>query len=76
MDCEYFNNSIVEISKRIYELTSNLAKTLGEVYRELIEHLEKQKEKQIRLKYKPVLNLVKPYSQPYLKVRARARTNI
>ncbi len=76
MECENLNNSIVELSKNLNEIINNLAEALGEIFRELIKSLEEYKERQTKPRYKPVLSLVKPYNQPHLKVRARARTNI
>lgn len=76
MDYESLNNAILELYENLSEVINNLAKALGEIFRETIESLEEYTERQRKPKYKPVLSLVKPYKQPYLKVRARARTNI
>ena len=59
-------------------------KTLGEIIRDTIEKLgeifnditEKYGEISKKPKFKPVKSLIKPYKQPFIKVKARARTNI
>jgi hypothetical protein len=59
-------------------------KTLGEIIRDTIEKLgeilnditEKYGEISKKPKYKPVKSLIKPYKQPLIKVRYRARANL
>jgi hypothetical protein len=59
-------------------------KTLGEIIRDTIEKLgeilsdiaEKYGEISKKPKFKPVKSLIKPYKQPFIKVRYRARANL
>lgn len=59
-------------------------KTLGEIIRDTIEKLgeilsditEKYGEISKKPKFKPVKSLIKPYRQPFIKVRYRARANL
>lgn len=76
MDYESLNDVIVDVSETLEETINNLAETFNDIFRELIKSLEDYTERQAKPKYKPVLKLGNTYKQPYLKVRAIARSNI
>lgn len=59
------------------EAIGNLAKALGELIREVAEKImELIGKPKNKVKYKPVKSLIKPYKQPFIKVRYRARANL
>ena len=72
-----------------YEAIERLADELSDVFRQIGEYLVEVFEKigeclgeaikiykQNKTKYKPVKSLIKPYKQPFIKVRYRARANL
>jgi hypothetical protein len=72
-----------------YEAIERLADELSDVFRQIGEYLVEVVEKigeclgeaikiykQNKTKYKPVKSLIKPYKQPFIKVRYRARANL
>lgn len=54
--------------RKLGEIVKKLGETLGE-WANNMDKLEKPK-------YKPVKSLIKPYKQPFIKVRYRARANL
>lgn len=59
-------------------MVNNMAETLAEALERVIEMLNSFTVEKIkpRPKYKPVKSLIKPYKQPYIKVRQRSRSNL
>jgi hypothetical protein len=66
---EKLAESIREFAKRLGEIISEIAEKLG-------EFLKEYKEKANKPKYKFIKSLIKPYKQPFIKVRYRARANL
>lgn len=69
-------DSIEDITEGIQKLAEEInkfAEKVGEVITGVIEILKKSKP---RPKYKPVKNLIKPYKEPFIKIRYKARTDI
>lgn len=65
-----------EIQDSIYQLTSCIA-DMTEILRELVQEIIKSVKKvQNKPKYKFIKNLYKPYKQPFIKVKAKARSNL
>lgn len=62
-----------EAIKKLAESIREFAKKLGEILSEVAEKLGKIIGK---TKFKPVKSLIKPYKQPFIKVRYRARANL
>lgn len=72
-----------------YEAIERLADELSDVFRQIGEYLVEVVEKigeclgeaikiykQNKTKYKPVKSLIKPYKQPFIKIKAKARSNL
>jgi len=61
-----------------YEAIKKLAESIREIAKKLYEAIKKLafKEKDSKPKYNPVKSLIKPYKQPFIKVRYRARANL
>lgn len=64
---------ISEVMQKVGEAISEAAEIIGELIREVVEIMRKAKP---RPKYKPVKSLIKPYKEPYIKIRYRARANL
>ena len=59
--------------QKLGEVISEIAERIGEIIDEFAETMRKAK---LRQKYKPVKSLIKPYKEPYIKIRYRARANL
>ncbi len=59
--------------QKLGEVISEIAERIGEIIDEFAETMRKAKP---RPKYKLVKSLIKPYKEPYLKIRYRARANL
>lgn len=57
---------------KLGEIIREVAEKLGEIIGEVNKSLDKSNNP----KYKPVTSLIKPYKQPFIKVRYRARANL
>ena len=64
---------ISEVAEKVGEVISEAAEIIGELIREVVEIMRKAKP---RPKYKPVKSLIRPYRQPFIKIRYRARANL
>jgi len=64
---------ISEGMQKVGEVISEAAEIIGELIREVVEIMRKAKP---RPKYKPVKSLIRPYRQPFIKIRYRARANL
>lgn len=64
---------ITEGFQKVAEEINKFAEKVGEVIAEVIEILKKSKP---RPKYKPVKSLIKPYKEPFIKIRYKARADI
>ncbi len=58
--------------KRLGEIIRDTIEKLGEILSDIAEKYELYK----KPKFKPVKSLIKPYKQPFIKVRYRARANL
>ena len=58
--------------KRLGETIRDTIEKLGEILSDIAEKYEPYK----KPKFKPVKSLIKPYRQPFIKVRYRARANL
>ena len=65
--------NISESIQKLGEAISEVAEIIGEVISEVVEILRKAKP---RKKHKLVKSLIKPYKEPYIKIRYRARANL
>lgn len=73
IDLEAFD----KLTKALIDFVRNLGEVIGIIVEEFSKLFEQTELKiTIRQKYKPVLSLVKPYKQPYIKIRQIARSNI
>ena len=59
--------------QKVAEEINKFAEKVSEVIAEVIEILKKSKP---RPKYKPVKSFIKPYKEPFIKIRYKARANI
>ena len=65
--------------KEFIERTKKLAKKIGEILAEVVEKIREilqDLKYQNKPKYKFVKSLVKPYRQPFIKIKARSRANL
>lgn len=73
-------DTLTEFAEAVDEFIENFKKALSETAEALGEALDGLKDAMIkatnRPKYKPVKSLIKPYKQPFIKVRYRARANL
>lgn len=58
-----------EFFKQLGEIIGELAEKIGGILRDHIESQDKPK-------YKLVKSLIKPYKQPFIKIKAKARSNL
>ena len=58
--------------RKLGEILGEIVEKLGEILGEWANNMDKLE----KPKYKPVKSLIKPYKQPFIKVKARARANI
>lgn len=65
--------TITECLTETFNKISDLIKEVAEILKELIRELNKP---HYFDKYKQVKSLIKPYKQPFIKVRYNARANI
>ena len=66
---EELANNLKEYFNKLGEILSELAEKIGEI----IGAIKKEANKP---KFMPVKSLIKPYKQPFIKVRYRARANL
>lgn len=69
---EKLAESIREIAYRLGEIIGDTIEKLGDILGNISEKYELYK----KPKFKFVKSLIKPYKQPFIKVKARARANI
>lgn len=73
-------DTLTEFAEAVEEFIENFKKALSETAEALGEALDGLKDAITkatdRPKYKPVKSLIKPYKQPFIKVRYRARANL
>lgn len=58
-------NAINELARRIGEIMGDLAEVIGRILNGNIKN-----------EYKFVKKLIKPYKQPFIKIKAKARSNL
>lgn len=58
--------------RKLGEMLGEIAEKLGEILGEWANNMDKLE----KPKYKPVKSLIKPYKQPFIKTRYRARANL
>ena len=79
-DFELIEDAIEKAIEDLKEGFRVLGEFIGETLDDVVERLkELLSDKAIyieRPKYKPVKSLIKPYKQPFIKVRYRARANL
>ena len=63
------SNQLNECLKNITKVFEKLVKTIDKVFKEYLKSKDKQK-------YKMVKTLIKHYEQPYINVKAKARSTI
>lgn len=72
--------AIKRLADELGELFRRLGEVIGKFINEIIERLKEGIDKSLQYgdkpKYKPVKSLIKPYKQPFIKVRYRARANL
>ena len=73
---EVIKKAVEDLSELFRSLGEVIGKALDEVVERLKELLSDKAIYRERPKYKPVKSLVKPYKQPFIKVRYRARANL
>lgn len=76
IDYDSLNKAIEDITDVIKRLANALGEILCEVAEKVGEILGEYIKKANKPKYKLVKSLIKPYKQPFLKVRYRARANL
>lgn len=73
-------DTLTEFAEAVEEFIESFKKALSETAEKLGEALDGLKDAMIketnRPKYKPVKSLIKPYKQPFIKARYRARANL
>lgn len=69
---ERLADELREYFRKLGEIIREVAEKLGEIIGEVKKSLDKSN----KPKYKPVKSLIKPYKQPFIKVRYRARANL
>jgi len=67
--------AIEKLAESIREFAYRLGEILGEIAEKIGEFLDDFTETK-KPKYKFIKNLIKPYKQPFIKVRYRARANL
>lgn len=68
--------AIEKLAESIREFAYRLGEIIGEIVEKLGKIIDEFKEKDSKPKFKPVKSLIKPYKQPFIKVRYRARANL
>jgi hypothetical protein len=76
MDSEQLNKALEEFSRSVKQAFEALGELIRELAEKIGEILEECKKSQNKVKYKTVKSLIKPYKQPFIKVRYRARDNL
>ena len=76
MDNEQLNKGLEEFRRSVRQACEALGELIREVAEKIGEILEECKKSQNKVKYKPVKSLIKPYKQPFIKIKARARANL
>lgn len=69
---EKLAETIKEFANRLGKIIGELAEKIGEILGEWANNMDKLE----KPKFKPVKSLIKPYKQPFIKVRYRARANL
>lgn len=80
IDYETIEKLADELGELFRRLGEAIGKFINDNINEIIERLKEAIDKSLqygdKLKYKPVKSLIKPYKQPFIKVRYRARANL
>ena len=78
MDDANLNKNIELLAECLKEFYNNLCDNLKRLVKEIAKVFEKinKSNKSNKFNFKPVKNLIKPYKQPYKKIKYRARANI
>ena len=70
----------IETIEKIVDNYRKIFKQLGEIIGELVEKIGEILRDQIKIQDKPKYNivksLIKPYKQPFIKIKAKARSNL
>lgn len=76
----YISDKMDELGELFRRLGEVIGKFINDNINEIIERLKEAIDKSLQYgdkpKYKPVKSLIKPYKQPFIKVRYRARANL
>lgn len=80
IDYEAIKKLADELGELFRRLGEVIGKFINDNINEIIERLKEAIDKSLQYgdkpKYKPVKSLIKPYKQPFIKVRYRARANL
>ena len=80
IDYETIEKLADELDELFRRLGEAIGKFINDNINEIIERLKEEIDKSLQYgdkpKYKPVKSLIKPYKQPFIKVRYRARANL
>lgn len=73
---EILADELCELFRRLGEAIGEFFDDINEIIERLKEAIDKSLQYGDKPKYKPVKSLIKPYKQPFIKVRYRARANL
>ena len=73
---EKLADELGELFRRLGEVIGKFLNDTNEIIERLKEAIYKSLQYGDKPKYKPVKSLIKPYKQPFIKVRYRARANL
>ena len=73
---EILADELCELFRRLGEVIGKFLNDTNEIIERLKEAIDKSLQYGDKPKYKPVKSLIKPYKQPFIKVRYRARANL
>ena len=82
IDYEKLNNLTNQLIKEIKDVNTSLEKIrqdIVKIIRELVEKIKEVIDKVFNLektKYPFIKKIIKPYKQPFIKIKARARANL
>lgn len=76
MDNSNLIKAIENIKDNLREYIKQLGEIIGELAKKIVEISRDHIESQDKPKYKLVKSLIKPYKQPIIKIKAKARSNL
>ena len=76
MDYSKLIKDIEDMSAKFQEFFNDLCNVIREIAEKIGEILRDKLKIQEKPKYKFIKSLIKPYKQPFIKVKAKARSNL